>query len=181
MTLLADRLDFPNLRKIVLAEVTAGLALRQWTLSAGRTYTWEALTDHRIASVRAAGAALTSRASVALVESNAGSYYWDQAAGKVHVHPAGSVSPYAQTIQALVAFHWATEPRVFNGIYYEDRIASLPTLTQRIEARFGDPGKIGSGEIALKNEDGFFDRLTGLQWDAGRVVLKLGAEDPLLT
>lgn len=181
MTTLSDRLDFPNLKKIVLAEVTAGLALRFWTLRTGCAYTWEATTDLRVTSVKGNGVPLTLRDSAPLVEANAGSYYWDQAAGKVYAHPTGSVSPYTQTVQAIVLFCWATQPRIYNGIYYEDRISSLPTLSQRIEAKFGDPGQIGNGSVTFRNNDGYFDRLTDLQWDAGRVTLKLGADDPMLS
>lgn len=181
MTTLSDRLAYPDVKITVLAEVQAGQHLKFWSLTASQTYTYEATTPHRVSDVRENGASLTSRASVALVEANAGSYYWDQTAGKVHVHPTGSVSPYAKTIQALVSFRFSTRSRVVNGLYYDGRIKSLPSLSMRIEAVFGDPGQIGGGTLVLHNEDGFFDDLGDLEWDAGQVDLKVGADDPLLS
>src|SRR3990172_363989 len=130
-------------------------------------------SPYRIVDLKENGVSLTSRASVALVESNAGSFFWDQNFGKLYVHPTGSVSPYTKTFQAMIAFCFATEGRIYNGISYEPRIASLPQLSIRVEKTFGDPGQIGAGSLTLLNGDGFFDAYSGFQWDAGRAVLKI--------
>jgi len=132
--------------------------------------------QYRIVDLKENGISITEQISVDDVEANPGSWYWSQVYGKLYVHPTGSTSPYTKTLQAIVAFFFATEGRVYNGIYYEPRISSLPTLSIRVEKIFGDPGQIGAGSLTLLNGDGYFDALSGLQWDAGRAILKLGVD-----
>lgn len=177
MTALSDRLEAPNTKKLALLEVTAGERLYFWTLSTGYTYTYEAAISHRVTGIRANGAALNARASIAAVDATASTYYWDQAAAKVYVHCPAGVSPYTLTMQALVRFDLSTRDRVIDGRFYDGRILSLPTLSMRIEAAFGDPGQIGAGSVTLANGDGFFDDLADLQWDAGGATLKLGIDE----
>lgn len=177
MTALSDRLEYPNIRPVALLEVVAGEWLKFWTLTGGQTHTYEATTSQRVVSVYENGSALTSRGTIALVESNAGSYFWDQAAGKVYVHPTAGASPYTKTIQARVLFLFGTESRVIGGKFYDGRIVSLPDLTARIEATFGDLGQVGAGRVDLAAGDGFFDDLDELQWDAGEAILKLGIDE----
>ena len=180
MTALTDVLAFPDLRRVVLLEVTSGEHLKFWTLTAGKTYTYEAMTTNRVTWVKENGAYLYLRSGIDAVEAEDGTWFWNQSAGKVYIHPTGDASPYTKTIQAIVFFPFATEGRVINGIYYEGRILSLPSLSMRIENKFGSPGQIGSGNVELNNDDGFFDTLTGLQWDAGEAVLKLGADEAVI-
>src|SRR3972149_3174247 len=130
--------------------------------------------QYRIVDLKENGISITEQISVDDVEANPGSWYWSQVYGKLYVHPTGSTSPYTKTLQAIVAFFFATEGRVYNGIYYEPRISSLPTLSIRVEKIFGDPGQIGAGSLTLLNGDGYFDALSGLQRDAGRAILTLG-------
>lgn len=181
MTTLTDRLDFPNVQKTILVNIAAGEHLKFWTVSAGQTYTYECATTNRVTAVRENGAALTSRASIALVEANAGSYFWNQAAGKVHVHPTGSVSPYTKTLQALVKFTFSTRSGIWDGLFYDGRISSLPDLTMSVEPRFGDAARLGAGTLKLRNEDGELTAHAALQWDAGTVSLLFGADGPYIT
>ena len=178
MTVLTDRIDFPNARKVFLIEQTAGEQLNLWTLASGQTYTYWCATANHVGDVLENGASLSAQTSIANVESNAGSFYWDQAAGRVYVHGTADALPSGKTVQAVISFTFATEGRVYEGRYYDPRIKSFPSLSMRVERTFGDPGQLGSGAMVYANEDGFFDYLSSLQWDAGRIVLKMGCDNP---
>ena len=178
MTVLTSRLDLPNTRKVFLVEQTAGEQLNLWTLSAGQTYTYWCATTNHVDDVLENGASLAVQTSIANVESNAGSYFWDQAAGRVYVHGTADAIPSGKTVQAVVSFTFSDTGRVYEGRYYDPRIKALPSFSMRVERTFGDPGQLGSGTMVYENGDGFFDYLSGLQWDAGRIVLKMGIDDP---
>jgi hypothetical protein len=175
VTVLTDRLGSPNTRKVALLEMTAGQRMVFWTASGSNSY--YASTDYRVVGMRENGSVLYERASAASVDSTAGTWYWDQAAGRVYVHPTGSVNANTKIYQAIVWFGFGTAGRIANGRYYEGRIKSLPSLSMRIEPTFGDPGQIGSGSVSLVNSDGGLDDLSSLQWDAGESVLKLGIDE----
>jgi len=176
MTVLTNRLAHPNIGTVILVEATAGERLLLWTQTVGKTYTFEASSSQRIVNVKQDGVSLTAQASIDAVEANAGSWY--AAGGRVYVRTTGDVGTDTVTLQAIAAFCYATKARIFNGIYYDPRILSLPSLSLRIERKFGDPGQLGSGAITFVNSDGHFDTLSGLQWDAGSIVLKMGADLP---
>ncbi len=127
------------------------------------------------------GVALTERASIALTDANAASWYWDRTNARVYVHPTGSVSPYTKTVQVMLMFCFSIRAEVLDGRYYDGRVSELPTITSRVETKFGDPAKLGGGDISFQNEDGFFDSLASLDWNAGTCTIKMGADDPLWT
>jgi len=177
MTALSDRLEYPNIRPVALLEIVAGEWLKYWTLAEGKTHTYYASTNRRVVGVNENGAPLNSLPSIGAVESNSGSYHWDQSNGRVYIHPSDSSTPYGKTVQARVLFLFSTECRVINGMYYDGRIISLPDLTARIEAMFGEPGKVGAGKVDLAGGDGYFDALNDIQWDSGEAILKLGIDE----
>lgn len=187
MTTLSGRLDFPNLSVCFLFEVTAGERLLFWTAAGGGlSNTYYAPTvagpSRTVEAVKENGASLTERASAALVDANAGSWWWDRANARIYVHPTGSVSPYSKTLQGVLQFHFTDRVgRIYNGVYYDPRVKSLPSISMRIEEQFGGTGQIGGGKLEFNNEDGFFDRLSMLDWNAGSVSVKMGADDPLST
>lgn len=176
MTALTDALEHPNIRRVFLVEVTAGQRLTFWTLNAGTT--WWASTTLEVSGVEENGVALTSRASIALVDANPGSYYFDAAAQRVYVHCTGGSSPYTKTLQAQVAFWFANHPKIFNGHYYEPRLDTVPNVSMRIERKFTGISQIGGGVLGMLNQDGYFDSLVDLQWDAGLVVVAFGVDRP---
>lgn len=178
MSVLTDRLPFPSSKKVFLIEQTAGEQLNLWTLAAGQTYTYWSATANHVDDALENGASLSVKTSIGAVESNAGSYFWDQAAGRVYVHATADALPSGKTLQAVVSFAFSTEGRVYEGRYYDPRIKSFPSLSMRVERMFGDPGQLGSGAMVYENGDGFFDSLSGLQWDAGRIVLKMSIDNP---
>ena len=94
MTILSDRLAYPNVHTVVLSEVTAGEWLRFWTAAGGgysNTYYAPTVAEasRTASSVNENGTALTERTSVALVDASAGSWYWDRSTpGFTYTRPA---------------------------------------------------------------------------------------------
>lgn len=176
MSVLTDALAHPHIKRILLAEITAGEHLKFWTLNSGSTY--YATANNQVADVKEDGTSLVSRASIALVDANPGSYFYDAAADRVYVKTSGSDSPYGYTLQAIVQFYFSNHPKIFNSQLYESMLSSTPGISLRVQRKFTGIPQIGGGSIGLVNSDGFFDGLTDLQWDAGSVVVKLGVDVP---
>lgn len=179
MTALTDALAHANIRRVFLAEITAGQHLVFWTLNSGST--WYASTTLNVVGVEENGVALTARASIALVDANPGSYFHDSVTDRVYVHCTAGASPYDKTLQAQVKFYFANHPKIFNDIYYEPRLLSVPALSLRVERKFTGVGQIAGGSLTLDNHDGFFDDLVDLQWDAGLAAVYFGADRPGLS
>ena len=171
MSVVTDLLH-PDIQKIFLAEVTCGQQLTLWTLDTGTTYFATAIYD--VIDVKENGVSLTSRASIALVDANAGSYFFDSDNERVYVHTTGSADAHTVTIQAILRFYYANRDRKLNNQYYEPRLQSAPNLSLRIESKFTGISQISGGTFTFVNGDGFYDDLANLQWDAGFVTLKLG-------
>lgn len=118
--------------------------------------------------------ALTLQSSAATVNSNAGSYWTDGT--YIYVRPPSGQSIYSGTIQAIVPQYFSNYPKNYSGTQYDARIKSTPSISQRIEARFGGVAQIGGGTVTLINSDGYFDSKMDWQWDAGLVTIKLGLD-----
>lgn len=174
MTTLTDRLPFPNLRRVYLIEATAGEKIAFWTQDGTYTNVWygDRNSTGKVLGIKEDGVDLAAASSVSDANTTDGSYFVDGTT--VYVNPTAA-TPYDATIQATAQFTFGNFPRVYNGIYYDPRIKSLPNLSLRVEPRFGSVGQIGSGQLTLANQDGFFDAFA-LQWDAGLVVLKMGID-----
>lgn len=176
MTVLTDALAYPNIERIFLAEITAGQHLTFWTLNSGSTYYAAAI--YKVTGVKENGVSLTEQSSIANVDANPGSFYYDAVADRVYVQTTTSATPYNFTLQAVLQFYFSNRGKIFNGNYYEPLLSSAPNLSLRVQRRFTGIGQIGGGNIALVNADGFFDAMTDLQWDAGKATVKFGVDRP---
>lgn len=177
MTVATDLLH-PDIEKVFLAEVTCGEALEIWTLysESPQLTTYSAPAVYNMVDVKEDGTSLTSRASIALVSANAGSYYYDSANDLVYVHTTLSADPHTVTIQAINKFYYGNRGKTINSQYYEPRLESAPNLSLRVETKFTGISQISGGNMTFSNGDGFYDDLANLQWDAGEVVLLLGTD-----
>jgi hypothetical protein len=166
----------PTAGVVILAEISCGIHFRAWVVDGTYTNTYKVTTDRPITSVKwNLTTALTIRASAALVDANAGSFYWDGAT--LWVRPV-SGSIFDATVQGFTTFYFANRLKILSNVVYEPRLISAPNLSQRIEAVFGGVGQIGGGNISLANADGYFDAMQDYQWDAGAVTLKVGIDLP---
>lgn len=172
---LADVISKPNIKPVFVAEITAGKVFANWVATSGRSITYEVATTLNVTSVKEDGSALSERASIGDVDSNAGSWYFDATNSILYVS-ATAGSPFGKTIQAIASFYFCSHGKVLDSRHYDPRIKEVPSLNMRIEPRFSDVGQIGGGQVTLANEDGYFDSLESLQWDAGSVSIKFGAD-----
>ena len=178
MTVLTDALDHPDITRNFLATVTAGYAPLVWTLDTGTTY-YAAIT-RPVVDFKEDGSSLTEQSDLATTRSTTGSWFYDATNSRVYVNPTAGADPYTKTLQAFYVFYYSFHPKVFtisgDDVYFEPRLKSLPNLSLRVEAKFSGVSQIGGGSLTFNNEDGEFDSLIDLQWDAGSVVLRLGVD-----
>ena len=175
----AEAIQKPTSKLIILAEITAGVWCRAWVVDATYTNSYSIAMPDEVTAVKwNRSTSLTVRTSAANVNSNAGSWYWDRAAQLLWVRPV-SGSIFANVVQAFVKFYVSNPTaKTLNDRFYDPRLVSAPALSQRIEAMFGDVAQIGGGSLVLANVDGFFNTRQNYQWNAGGVVLKLGVDTP---
>jgi hypothetical protein len=129
----------------------------------------------KVASVKIDGVALTVRATIALVEANAGSYYHDATNSILYVSAAtGTV--FGKSVIAVADIKLATKSKVFSDEYYDPRLTSVPSVSIRIEKSFGGVGQISAGALELANLDGAFDQRADYLWNNAdtKIQLKLG-------
>lgn len=159
-----------------LVELSAGLRIENWIAAGGGfTNTFKSPLTLNILSVWFnVTTALTLRASIALVDANAGSWFSDGT--YIYVRPPTGESMYGNAVNysAMIGFYFADKAGVYNGRFYNGRLRSAPSISLRIDETFGGVGQFGGGTLALINNDGYFTALKNLQWDAGRAVLKFG-------
>jgi hypothetical protein len=166
--------DAQSASRIVVIEFQPAEALTTWAATGGATpniyetaFSIFAETDRipggiyrRLDSVEENGDPLTVRASLALVNSNAGSWRYEN--GKIYVRTTGSVNPTTvSSITAVFTIFVGTESfDIVGGELYEGRIAAqLPQIEATVDTLYG--AKIlASGDVSLPNGDGLFDRLS---------------------
>lgn len=184
----------------VLVDVEAFERLKTWTATAGQTITYEGVfvqdtknypfrtvhavhvTDRRV--LTATKVALTSRASVALVDANPGSYYQDPAVAKVYVSMPDSSSPGHYIVKASFWQYFCTGDTLTGapvldatGNTYYPNVLAVPSQKKEFSDLFFGTMTTGSGDIILVNASGGLDSPFGKWlWDTGRVVIKLGGE-----
>ena len=80
-----------------------GRTITTFTLTSGRTYTYEVADAVGIIGVieKDTQNGYAKKTSVSDVESNAGTYYWDDGADKLYIHTTNNANPNTHTIIAL--------------------------------------------------------------------------------
>ena len=183
-------------RKIYLAEVWTGIHLQDFTKTGGYSYVYEfpivevpELNHLPIIEevIENDGTAYTSRATVALVEANAGSYFFDRVNKKVYIHTTGSDDPDGTTAgifdYTIVANFWlrfGSDGLIFNSKYYYPRISQngLSDLTVSSRTIFFGIQTTGNGSLRLRNEDKFFDKLLKQYlWTNREIYILLGGDE----
>lgn len=159
--------------EIILCELEPGYALSGFTAVGGATPNTYSIAQPRFVqtaqvkggmytkTIRVAqdGVPLTQRASIALVDANAGSWYWDDTAGVLYVRSSSGV-PDSFTMIATRRLYLATAPVVLNqtagdpstGLYYLPWLMSdLPQVRQQVEDILSGITKIPSGSMSALN------------------------------
>lgn len=139
--------------------------------------------------VREVATELTAQTSIANVDANAGSWYWDEAAGQLYVRTTGTaVNPNTKTVIAVrLRFTLATTSIVLNrvdgspdtGAFFEGALtASGPIATQEATDLFSGQALAWSGECVIANASGAWHHLvhaeSGYTWKNQRVLFRFG-------
>lgn len=177
-----DLIEWPDRELIILAEAEPSIILSDFTATSGRTDVYEMVfpkfreTTTIVSglyapcfAVRENSTNLDEETSIANVESNAGSWFWDDVNEILYIHTSGGGSPDTYTLyQAFVRIYIASKSIVLNqttgdadtGIFYHPW---LTDQSQAITTQTGDglfSVKISpTATIDLTNEEGIWFRL----------------------
>lgn len=176
-TSFAEFIAWPDREEIVLVNVRAMLTLTGWTaVGGGSPNTYQVSVPNRttppagheamyrrVIGVRENGTDLTGQSSLANVNANAGSYFWDEATGLLYVRTTGTaVDPDTKTLMAArVQFFHATTSIVLNatdgnadtGRFYEGAVSAQTGIvaSQQITELFAGRSVTMGGELVLAN------------------------------
>lgn len=182
-------------RKIYLAEVWTGLHLQDFDKTSGYSYVYELpvvnvpMLNHLpiIEQVLENGAAYTQKASIALVDANAGSYFFDMTNKKIYVHTTGSDDPdgttggkFDYTLTAHFWLRFGSQGLIFNAKYYYPRISQNGLSDLKVSSRsiFFGIQTTGNGSLRLDNKDKFFDKLLKQYiWQYAPIYIFLGGDE----
>jgi hypothetical protein len=134
------------------AEGYLGKALTGWTLTGGKTYTYEkAISDKN-------GVALSIQSSIVTVEAAAGSFWHDTAARKVYVHTSTGIDPVNFAYVGRFWFYASQWSKVgdmaeFNGHDYPPLIAAdgIPDVTVSIDPIWQGSFQLSVGSLLFIN------------------------------
>lgn len=107
-----------------------------------------------------------------------GSFRWSSLNLRVEMIAPGSVDPKAanDTVVLFAMFRFGSVPSDINGKNWRPWILGLPALQNKVSPDFSAISQIGGGTLTLQNETHFFDKRAKYNWDAGRMVLYMGAD-----
>jgi hypothetical protein len=178
--------------RVVLAELQPAEHLTAWTAVGGATplvYStpWPAFIQEavvpggvyrRLDAVRQNDVPLIARASVALVNANPGSFFFDQAVGLLYVSTSTGSSPLAfDAMMALFSLFVATQAKDFvGGLLYEPYLTgSLPVVDTKAEDPFTPVKTMVTGTLELVNAHSYLDGpFSAYIWRNRAVTLHLG-------
>lgn len=194
---------WPDREEIVLAELTPRLVLTGWTATGGGapncyqvacpTHVGHASVPggvyRRVVGLQQNAAPLTERTSLALCNSNAGSWFWDEAAGTLYAHTTTAADPDTFTVVAAsVRFYLATTGLVLDrvdgdastGIYHQPWLrGEAPVVVQEVEDILFGVKVTPNGGLAATNGHGFWHTVVArdggaYEWKHARVSVLLG-------
>lgn len=105
------------------------------------------------------GVGLTQRASTALVDANAGSWYWDETAGTLYVRPS-SGAPSSYTMLAKRRLFFASTPVILDqteadpttAVYYQPWLSGeVPQVRRQVEDLLSGLTAFPSGNVSFIN------------------------------
>lgn len=199
----AEFIAWPDREEILLARPRPLLTLTGWTATGGFGNTYQVAVGNqttppaghgtiyrRVIGVRENATELTAQTSVTNVNANAGSYFWDEAAGILYVRTTGTaVDPDTKTVMAArVQLFLATTSCVLNssdGVPDTGRFnagivapAGGPTIVQEMDDVLAGVKTSWDGDLVVANGDSaWFHMLapdSGYTFKNQQVVFVLG-------
>ena len=129
------------------------------------------------------GAELTSRATYALCEANAGSWYYDSANTRLYVHTSGSDDPGGGSY-IIMSFGWwellSTHAGDYNSKPYLSRLekSNIPNVSSSVSGPHEGIVTQSLGEIRINNLDARYDaRLASYVYEGAKIILYRGIKD----
>lgn len=175
MTSFNDWLELPNTEKVFLITSEAAKVQAGFTLVSGQANTYEVDFDYEITGVQEDGTAYTTRTSIATVEANQSSFWYDFATTTLYVHTSDSTDPSNFTIVVIHTIRISNHARKpFSGRYYEPRVAGFPSFKRYMQHVFFGSSAISFGNLEILNEDGFYDYLLDYVFAGWNMLIKLG-------
>lgn len=165
--------------KVYLAEIEPAKKMTGWQLATGQSNTYQVTVDPGmvVVELKEEGNYLTSKSSVLEVESNPGSWYFDASTEILYAHTSDGTDPDTHYMTAYFLMVFSTHPRVFNGRFYQPRIARIPEFRQTVNEKKAGNTIQSSGRLTLleDSEDPFWsEMLYKYNWLNKRVTIKLG-------
>ncbi len=168
---------------IFLVELTAGYRAFTWQPDGGDVYIYN-LYDYptvvgenidEIVGIKYNGVSLVDVGPTGTLVP--GSFKWAATIQRVEMIAPGSVDPVANNdvVVLFAMFRFSSVPADFDGKNWRTWILGLPALRNQVNANFSGISQIGGGTLTLQNENHFFDKRAKYNWDAGRMVLYMGA------
>lgn len=145
-----------------------------FTLTSGQTNTYEIDIGERGIDIEAVyedggTTSYTERTTIALVEANASSFYFDYWNGKLYIHTSGSDDPAKYFLIGEFKLYLSNkEDMIFNNNYYYPLLkeANIPDISQEIKPYYEGNFSISAGLITIINglikepeNEYYFDRL----------------------
>jgi hypothetical protein len=181
-----------NIRPVFLCEINPIMELSGFSLTAGKSYTYEVVLDEHGVDIEYAyqnGVELTEKASPTEVEAAASSFYFDFENQKLYVHTSDGTDPSKYTITVsfwifFTNYKSATYMMDFNGNNYLNLLSAdgVPDISQEIKPIYEGNFIISSGSFSLINgkigKAHYFDkRYSRYEWRNRKVVWRIGKED----
>lgn len=152
-----------------------------WVSEGSNTYS-HACTEEEVSAVTDDADSLTERTSLALVQANPGSWYFDLYAQTIYVQATGSDDlSNSSTDVTIVVYCWkyfSTDACIFNGHQYMPIVMqnSIPRLSMSVDDIVEGAYKLSFGSFQMMNT-GYFDTASDdYLWMNKRVIIRLGGE-----
>jgi hypothetical protein len=176
----ATDIKHPAVSRRILLEMTVGRRVQAWKNSEGYDTARDVDTTEPVVDVKFNGVSLVEVSDDGECSGTPGS--WVQLASpdnRVFVNAPDGESLYGEScVQLFYRFYVSNRDGVLNGVYYEARLKSAPTVSLRIEEKFGEVSQIGGGSATLNNADKRFTPYRDFQWSGGLVTVKIGIDLP---
>ncbi len=154
---------------------------------AGGAISWETganpYQDYDIGSVKVNGIDYTHVTTFADLRTQSESYYYDIVTTKLYIHFLDWHQPFGVWALAFILVGQTTgfcnqvdsvNGAYFNGVYFEPRIKSVPSISKSKDPLFFGVLKFQGGQVTLENSDGYFDKFADLNIVRQPARLQLG-------
>jgi len=170
-------LEKTKTRKIFLFEIQCAKKQTGFVIyGSGPAYSIAMTTE--ISGVAENGSAYTERASIALVEANAGSWYWDRAAERLYINTTGSDDPAGYTIILRHTLYLANMDRKpFNSRYYEPRVIGIPSFKREMQQVFYGRSMASFGDIEIAYDSSALSYLKEWTFAGQPFTVRLGGPE----